>query len=202
MLPGTGLSSDHGQTTSGRRRQCLFDPCLFSLHGRAGAALLAVILLLSAAPIEAQTSPPSRGVEFDQAGPGVKGYVLYVTRREDGRALRIDVGRPSRSPSGRLQLALPPLEKGTWRVELAAYNDSGESPRAKADPPEIRVDPVSPPKPAAAPQNPPAAPQKPPAVKGASKRAPEPAKKPAPKDPKKTGAMGKLWRFIVGSDEP
>jgi hypothetical protein len=185
MLPAAGFSSDSRRTTRDSRRRILPARQL----GWVGGALIVVALLLLATPVVAQNLPTSPILEFDQAGPDVKGYVLYVTRREDGVSRRIEVGLPSKSPSGRLQVPLPPLEKGTWRVELAAYNDAGESPRAKAEPPEIRVDPASP--------------QKPPAAKGESKRPPEPAKKPAPpKDPKKTGAMGKLWRFIVGSDEP
>jgi hypothetical protein len=132
-------------------------------------------------------------MEFEQVGHDIKGFVLYATRREDGAERRIDVGLPSKSATGRFRVPLPRLEKGTWRIELAAYNDAGESPRAMADPPEVRVDPEAPkPQPATKSQ---------PAAKGSPERSPAAQKAPPPQK-KKKGAMGKLWTFIVGDDEP
>jgi hypothetical protein len=154
-----------------------------------GLALTAVLpFLATSAP--AQSTPPSQALEFDHEGRDVKGYVLYATRREDGVERRIDVGLPSKSDTGRFRVPLPPLEKGTWRIELAAYNDAGESPRAKTDPPEVRIDSTPKAQPAIKSQ---------PAAKGSPKPSPA-AQKATP--PKKKGVMGKLWTFIVGDDGP
>jgi hypothetical protein len=168
-----------------------------------------VVLSFLATSVSAQSLPPSPVLEFDQEGRGVKGYILYATRREDGVERRIDVGLPSKPATGRFRVPLPPLEKGTWRIELAAYNDAGESPRAQADPPEVRIDgAASKPQPATKSQP---ATESQPAAKGspkpspAAQKAPPPqkkAQKAPPPQKKKKGAMGKLWTFIVGDDEP
>jgi hypothetical protein len=188
MQPHPGISSDRGQTTRDKRRR----PLLKRLHVSVGLALTAVLPFLTT-PVLAQSTPPSHALEFDQEGRDVKGYVLYATRREDGVERRVDVGLPSRSDTGRFRVPLPPLEKGTWRIELAAYNNAGESPRAKADPPEVRID--------SAAANAQPAIKSQPAAKGSSKPSPA-AQKAMPPKKKKKGVMGKLWTFIVGDDEP
>jgi hypothetical protein len=150
----------------------------------------------------AQTSPTSAALEFDQGGHDVKGFVLYATRREDGVERRIDLGLPSRA-HGRFRVPLPPLEAGTWRIELTAYNGAGESPRAKANPPELHID-------AATPKTPPVA-KSAPVASGSGKSSPgaksppAAAKPPKPSPPpknKKAGVMRKLWIVLVGADEP
>jgi hypothetical protein len=186
MQPHPGISSDRGQTTRDRRRR----PLLKRLHVSVGLALTAVLPFLTT-PVLAQSTPPSHALEFDQEGRDVKGYVLYATRREDGVERRIDVGLPSKSVAGRFRVPLPPLEKGTWRIELAAYNNAGESPRAMADPPEVRIDSAVNAQPATKSQA---------AAKGSPKPSPAAQKATPPK--KKKGVMGKLWTFIVGDDEP
>jgi hypothetical protein len=162
-------------------------------------ALLLIVLFLGSLPrpASAQTISLPAIVEFDHDGHGVKGFVLYATRREDGAERRFDLGMPSKARSGRFQIAVPTLEEGTWRFELAAYNGDGESPRAKANPGEVRVDrgrksPAPPPASAKAP-----APRSP----GAGKPTPPPSQKPPPPK-KKKGAMKKLWGLIVGEDDP
>ena len=186
MQPHPGISSDRGQTTRDKRRR----PLLTRLQVSVGLALTAVLPFL-ATSVPAQSTPPSQALEFDHEGRDVKGYVLYATRREDGVERRIDIGLPSKSDTGRFRVPLPPLEKGTWRIELAAYNDAGESPRAKTDPPEVRIDSTTPKaQPAIKSQ---------PAAKGSPKPSPA-AQKATP--PKKKGVMGKLWTFIVGDDGP
>jgi hypothetical protein len=189
MQPHAGILSAGDQPTRDERRRLLLRKRLVWSVG----FTLAVVLFFLATSALAQSLPPSPVLEFDQEGRGVKGYILYATRREDGVERRIDVGLPSKSATGRFRVPLPPLEKGTWRIELAAYNDAGESPRAKADPPEVRVVPEAPkPQPAT---------KSPPAAKGSPKPSPAAQKAPPPQK-KKKGAMGKLWTFIVGDDEP
>jgi hypothetical protein len=187
MLPAAGLSSDSGQTSRDRCHGRLFE----GRHRSVGRALVLVLPFL-ATSVLAQSSPTTPILEFEHEGSGLKGFVLYATRREDGVERRIDVGLPNKSATGHFQLSLPALEKGTWRIELTAYNDAGESPRAKADPPEVRID-------GAAPNQQPAV-KSPPAVKGSPKAPPATQKPPSP--PKKKGTMRKLWTFIVGDDEP
>jgi hypothetical protein len=188
MLPAAGFSSARGQTTRDRCHRLLPE----GRHALVGRALV-VFLSFLAMSVLAQRSPTTPILEFEHEGTGVKGFVLYVTRREDGVERRIDVGLPSKSATRRFRVPLPPLEKGTWRIELAAYNDAGESPRAKADPPEVRIDP------AASKLQP--ATKSQPAAKGSPKPSPAAQKAPPPQK-KKKGAMGKLWTFIVGDDEP
>jgi hypothetical protein len=160
--------------------------------------LLAVSCLLNTQSVGPQRLTTPAVIEFDHDGRDVKGFVLYATRKEDGVQKRIDVGMPAKAKSGRLQITLPALPKGTWRLELAAYNSAGESARAMADPFEVRLEDEAP-RPASTVKSPPqpkAAPKSPP---GAS---PPPPQKPPPPAPKKKGGLGKLWRFIVGDDGP
>jgi hypothetical protein len=191
MLPHAGQGSDPDQTTSRRQWGVLLTGT------RAGVALVFALLPLFAGAARAQSLALPAVIEFDHDGVGVTGFVLYATRREDGAQRRIDVRMPAKTKAGRWQVTLPTLEKGTWRLELAAYNGAGESPRAKADPPEVRIDPKISPKPPA-----------PPAVKAATKPPPAaqkptpPPQKTPPPPKKKKGAMGKLWSLIVGDDEP
>lgn len=139
-------------------------------------------------------------IEFDHDGQGVKGFVLYATRKEDGVEQRIDLGMPTRGKSGRMQIAPPPLPSGIWRLELAAYNSAGESPRAKAEPFEVRLDDSSrkPPPSAKASSPAKAEPKSPPTAQPQSPQ----QQKPPPPSKKKKGGLGKLWRVIIGEDSP
>jgi hypothetical protein len=163
--------------------------------------LLLVTASVLAQLVEPQTLQLPAVLEFDHDGQGVKGFVLYAIRGEDGAQRRIDVGMPIKTKSGRWQLNLPALEKGTWQLELAAYNSAGESPRTPADPRVVTIDPRQ--------IKPPPSPTSPPAAKGASSKPPPGAQKPPPstqKPPpspkKKKGAFGKIWGVIVGEDKP
>ncbi len=141
----------------------------------------------------AQSPRSTVTIEFDHDGRDVDGFALYATRLEDGTQRRMDVGKARRTASGRLQVEVPALQKGTWRLELAAYNAAGESQRAPADPLDVRFDsdaagrqpvvsaPVDRARVTAAP-----------ATNSAST---------APKKGKKKGTVHKLWSLIVGDDE-
>jgi len=159
------------------------------------AVLLITLLLPASAPSQVAQPPASPAVvEFDHDGQAVKGFVLYATRLPDGFQRRLDLGMPSKGKSGRFQAALPALAPGTWQLELAAYNNAGESSRTKAEPSEFRIDSqVRKPPPAVTP----------PTAKAPGAGEPSPQKPPPQKPPKKKkGAMGKLWGLIVGEDDP
>ena len=194
MLPSAPPSSEPGRTVRRGHFDCL------PLGGWKRTALLLALLMLSAAGLGfAQSLAVPAVVEFEHDGRGVNGFVLYATRREDGAQRRFDLGMASKTKSGRLQLALPLLEPGTWRLELAAYNTAGESPRANADPSEVRIAPtVRKPPPAVQPP----ATAKDPTTPGVRKPSTPPPPKPPPPPKKKKGAMGKLWSLIVGEDDP
>jgi hypothetical protein len=155
--------------------------------------VLGTILPVFATSVLAQTSPAAPVLEFEQEGHDIKGFVLYATRREDGVERRIDLGLPSKSAEGRFRVPLPPLEKGTWRIELATYNDAGEGPRAKAAPPEVRIDSAAPTVLSTVKSSPHA---------GGSPKPSPGAKAPSPAPKKKAGVIRKLWTVIVGDDEP
>jgi hypothetical protein len=156
---------------------------------RHGLSLVAVsILTLLVSPARAQSPALPAVLEFEHDGRDVKGFVLYATRREDGSTRRIDLGMPAKTKSGRWQLSVPMLEKGMWRLELAAYNGDGESARAKADPPEVRSDPP--------------APTSSPVAKPASRPSAPPQNAPSTPPKTKKGPFRKLWRVIVGADGP
>jgi hypothetical protein len=181
MLPQKGFWSGCRQTSCGSRRRVET-----TVPYRWVGLALAVALSLCDANLLAQTSPASQILEFEHDGRDVKGFVVYATRREDGTERRIDVGLPPRSGSGRFRLSVPALARGTWRVELAAYNDAGEGPRAPADPSELKIE--------SPPSMGPAPPGKPPKA--------EPENTRPAKEQKKGGALRKLWRIIVGDDGP
>lgn len=174
MLSHAGQKSDCGQTTGGPRRG-------FRRILRPAGSLLFVLFFVDAAAAQTQKLALPAVIEFDHDGVGVKGFVLYATRREDGAERRIDVGMPVRIRSGRWQLSLPALEKGTWQLDLAAYNSAGESPRTQADPHVVRIDPRKI--------------QPAPPVSSSKQKPPPPPKK-------KKSAVGKLWGVIVGEDKP
>jgi hypothetical protein len=134
-------------------------------------------------------SPPSAIITFDHDGQSVVGFAVYATRREDGAKRRLDLGHLN-TVNGRYRVTLPPLEDGTWRLEVAAYNDAGESPRIPADPGELRVG--DPGKVRVAAPNPP----KP----GGGTTPAKPPPQAAPGEPQKGGGLKKLWRIIVGDD--
>jgi hypothetical protein len=179
-----------------RRRQTKWlhhaRPLRARAHGWVGTVLAGALLVIAPSAV-AQSLPPSPSIEFDDSSREVTGYVLYATRKEDGIERRFDLGRPRPGEGGRVRVEVPQLETGTWRLELAAYNDAGESPRAPASPSEIRVS--GPARSAAA-----GAAKQPPAGKAAA--APPKQNSSSGKDRKKGSAIGKLWRVIVGSDNP
>jgi hypothetical protein len=122
MLPQPGILSGLGQTTRSTRRR----PFVGLLRTPVGLSL-ATILPFLATFLVAQTSPASPALEFEQEGHDIRGFVSNATRREDGVERRSSLALPSKSATGRFRLPLPPLEKGSWWIELTAYNDAGES---------------------------------------------------------------------------
>jgi hypothetical protein len=77
-------------------------------------------------------------LSFDHDGVNVSGFVVYLTR-EGGPASRIDLGALRADAKGHRTTAIPHLPAGTYRVEIAAYNGAGESPRVPATPPRFEV---------------------------------------------------------------
>ena len=100
---------------------------------------------------------------------------------------------------GRISASLPKLPDGIYTLEVAAYNDAGESPSIPGDPSRFKVEnpksAESPPTPAAqpAPQPVPAAGATPPSTKETKETAKEQERKRKP--------LGRLWKIIVGDDE-
>jgi hypothetical protein len=184
MLPQPGILSGLGQTTRSTRRR----PFVGLLRTPVGLSL-ATILPFLATFLVAQTSPASPALEFEQEGHDIRGFVSNATRREDGVERRSSLALPSKSATGRFRLPLPPLEKGSWWIELTAYNDAGES-QGRSSRSSHRWRPAG-----FAARS-----KSPPAAKGSPKAPPATQKPPVP--PKKKGTMGKLWTFIVGDDEP
>ena len=176
MLPLPGHSSDPEEIS---RR----DIITVAVRYAWAAALIPCVFPATASAREQVPVLPAM-LEFDHDGRGVNGFVLYATRREDGATRRIDLGMPKKTKSGRWQAEIPMLDKGTWRLELAAYNSAGESSRTKADPSEVRSDPP------------------PPAANPAPTRSAPPKSAPAKRPRSRKGVLGKLWSVIVGNDGP
>jgi hypothetical protein len=150
-------------------------------------SILAILLALSYGSILAQTSPTATPtVTFRHDAKNVTGFAVYATRREDGATRRLQIEVPRREENGEFRVTLPPLEPGTWRIAIAAYNAAGESPRVPTDPPELRIEGQSPQKKAKEPP--------PPKPKVAPK---SPSSQPSSSKPK-GGFLGKVWRVIVG----
>ena len=103
------------------------------------AVLLAVQLPYVAASQETRPSVPPRLVVFEHDAKDVTGFVLYM-RGSEGALLRFDLGPLAPDASGRISAPLPVnLPNGTYRVQVAAYNLSGESARIDAEPAVTRV---------------------------------------------------------------
>jgi hypothetical protein len=135
----------------------------------------ALLTLLMPTPVvtQADTSElvnPSF-ISFEHDGKAVAGFVAYATA-EGAPAIRFDFGsiRPDRN--GKVVARMPALPPGIYRLEIAAYNSAGESPRVQAAPARFRVT----------------------EQKGA-----RPSRKESPKP--KRSFLGKLYGAVVGSDE-
>jgi hypothetical protein len=75
---------------------------------------------------------PAR-VAFEHDGIATRGYALYL-QREDGTAVRLDLGLLHPDEHGLLSAPLPELPVGLYTLEIVAYNAAGESPRARSEP--------------------------------------------------------------------
>lgn len=151
------------------------------------ALLLAGALCLAGAPPDGASETPTLTLEHD--GRNLTGFVVYATRQEDGERRRFDAGLPERSPDGEYRIQLPPLDDGTWRFQVAAYNGAGESAAVAVNGPTLTVgDPGK--------------------VRAAARDRPRRQERSAstPKKPAETaeekGVLRRLWRVIVGGDDP
>lgn len=165
-----------------------------------------VLLIASSLGAAAQVpSPPRSMLIFEHDGRNVTGFVLYATGVEGGVALAFDLGPLRPDSSGKITAPVPALPNGVYVLEVAAYNQRGESPRVTAVPPRIEVS--SAPraavtgaearKPAGtAPKAAPAAPRATQPVPKAEEAAPK-----ADEAKRRGGVFGKLWRGVIGSDD-
>lgn len=151
------------------------------------ALLLAGALCLAGAPPDGASETRILTLEHD--GRNLTGFVVYATRQEDGERRRFDAGLPERTPDGEYRIQLPPLDDGTWRIQVAAYNGAGESAAVAVSGPTLRVgdpDKVR----AAAPERP-----------KRKERSASTRRKPA-ETAEDGGVLRRLWRVIVGDDDP
>lgn len=130
--------------------------------------------------------PPVR-LEFEHDGRDVSGFALYVFS-ENSLVQRFDLGRLTPARVGVFEVNLPVLAPGRYRVEVAAYNLSGEGPHTVLPEPLVIEDSARS------------------AVRGVSpapQTAPrsESSKPPEVKKPAGGGGLRKMWRVVVGSDD-
>src|SRR5262245_50526927 len=99
--------------------------------GTRALARLACIVAVGAlsGPLLAQESAQPlidpTSITFEHDGQNVTGFAAYVTA-EGSPALRIDLGA-LRPTAGKVTARLPTLPAGEYRIEIAAYNEAGES---------------------------------------------------------------------------
>jgi hypothetical protein len=141
----------------------------------------------------ASVSNPGR-IVFQHDGKNINGFVLYL-QPESGSFMRIDLGMLRPDVKGLISTTIPRLPSGAYRVEVAAYNGSGESPRVAADPPWFIVTGSA-------------------ATRSEANHAAdvpnEPVQDPTPKDMgekksdksgSKTGIGKRFWKVLVGDDD-
>jgi len=93
-------------------------------------------------PADTQAEPvpvDPKAIVFSHDGRETDGYALYVRRGRDPEQ-RIDLGALTPGSDGTISIPVPKLSRGTYTVELVAYNAGGESPRMPAAPPRIRIE--------------------------------------------------------------
>ena len=186
--------------TASRRGSAVFvvltSLAMASSHGALRAAP-------QAASKSAAIEDPKR-ITFEHDGKDVSGFVLYLSP-ENGTPLRVDLGALKPDGKGIVSAQIPPLPAGHYRVEIAAYNVGGESPRVPANPPEFSVTKSMATAPATMSEH---------SMTGGSERTegsqasgpPPTDAKPAERSKsdnsgKKPGAGKRLWRLIVGDDD-
>lgn len=125
-------------------------------------------------------------ITFDHDGKDVSGFVVYLSPQA-GPPIRLDVGHRAPDASGHIVVVLPDVPLDTYRVEIAAYNSAGESPRTVATPSSLTFGRSAP---ATHDHGAPAAVAAP---------AP-PESKPSLDTTKKKGGLGRLWQVLVGDD--
>ena len=162
--------------------------------------VLALPFCASAAAQAAASAPPTdpSSISFEHDGKGVSGFAAYVTP-DGGEPLRIDLGALKPDAEGKITARIPPLPPGTYTLEIAAYNASGESARIPASPSRVTIT-AQAGGAAGADHSQHAASAPPPAKADADKKTkkPEPEKK---DQEKKKGLFGRVYRGIVGSDD-
>jgi hypothetical protein len=159
------------------------------------AGVLLQLVIGGSALAQEKAPPQGSRIAFQHDGRGVIGFVLYA-KPENGPELRIDLGHLVPDATGSVTVPMPALPPGRYVIEVAAYNDAGESPRVSASPSRLTVT-------AGAPGSSPAEAAPPAATAPAS--APQPVERaPSPSAPQattpKSGFWSRFWRFLVGED--
>lgn len=178
-----------------------------SAFPRYGAVvLLAATICSSTAYLLAQkgTAQDFQRIVFQHEGKNISGFVLYL-EPQTGATVRLDLGPLVPDAKGQYSALLPAVPPGTYKVEIAAYNSAGESPRVPADPATLKVSApaamsghshegvVSPP-PARQASEPPKTTQS----DNDAKKQSDPKKD---GDAKKDGVGKKFWKVLVGDDD-
>jgi hypothetical protein len=173
---------------------------------------LGLLAALVSAPIYAQpaSSPaltnPST-ISFEHDAKDVTGFAAYVQAKSGGPR-RVDLGSLQPDASGKIVVPMPPLPPGTYSISIAAYNQAGESARVDAQPSRFEVTAPVPSsvapsairQPADHPQDAAVAPREREVAKPPTPMPEQKAKPAAPKQ--KRGFLGRLYRAVVGEDEP
>lgn len=153
------------------------------------SSLALVVSLTTAAPAQ-EGRPPH--VEFEHDGRAVTGFALYAVP-EGGKEIRVEMGMISPDRRGVRTAAIPPLPDGTYTIAVSAYGAKGESARVSALPGKVTVKGGV--QSVALPNAPAPKLQDAPNTKAVDQ---EPA---APK-PKGGGVFGRIWKGVVGGDDP
>lgn len=95
-----------------------------------------------------QAQPPTQNVAlppvnpktitFEHDGKDTVGFALWVSR-DGGAPVRVDLGASKPTKQAKVSVDLKGLPDGAYRIEVAAYNGAGESPRVPTDPPAFVI---------------------------------------------------------------
>jgi hypothetical protein len=187
---------------------------VFITRMRSRLLTAALLMLLAWLPVAGQSTTPDlvnpSSISFEHDGKDVTGFVAYITA-QGAPPLRIDLGPLRPDGKGMVVARIPGLAPGSYSIEVAAYNQAGESPRVPTAPARFRIidqqAAAAPPElartPAPAPAPVPAPPEPARVAAAAPAPAPAPERTPATKEqPKaKRSFLGKLYGAVVGSDD-
>lgn len=125
-------------------------------------------------------------IAFEHDGKDVSGFVVYLSPQA-GTPIRLDLGRRAPDATGHIVVVLPDVPLDTYRVEIAAYNSAGESPRTVATPASLTFGSA-------------AAPGHDHGASAAAHTPTPPDSKPSTDATKKKSGLGRLWQVLVGDD--